>query len=99
VAGFLLSRQAEADLMDIAAYTLEAWGADRAIRYIDDFERTCERLAEAPQVGRACEQIRPGLRRMESARHVVFYRIDESGLLVTRILHERMLPERQTTCE
>jgi plasmid stabilization system protein ParE len=32
---------------------------------------------------------------MESARHVIFYRIDETGVLVSRILHERMLPERQ----
>jgi hypothetical protein len=31
---------------------------------------------------------------MESGRHVVSYREDEQGILVSRILHQRMLPER-----
>ena len=31
---------------------------------------------------------------MESGRHVVFYREDTGGILVSRILHQRMLPER-----
>jgi plasmid stabilization system protein ParE len=32
---------------------------------------------------------------MECGRHVVFYRKDAGGILVSRILHQRMLPERQ----
>jgi plasmid stabilization system protein ParE len=31
---------------------------------------------------------------MEIGRHVVFYREDTRGILVSRILHRRMLPER-----
>jgi plasmid stabilization system protein ParE len=31
---------------------------------------------------------------MECGRHVVFYREDAGGILVSRILHQRMLPER-----
>ena len=31
---------------------------------------------------------------METGRHVVFYREDARGILISRILHERMLPER-----
>jgi len=31
---------------------------------------------------------------MEQAKHVVFFRPVEEGILVSRILHERMLPER-----
>jgi plasmid stabilization system protein ParE len=33
------------------------------------------------------------LRRMEFGRHVLFYRIDGGGIFVSRILHQRMLPE------
>jgi len=36
----------------------------------------------------------PGLRRMEQGKHVVFFRREPAGILVSRILHERMLPER-----
>jgi plasmid stabilization system protein ParE len=38
-----------------------------------------------------------GLRRMEIGRHVVFYREDTEGILISRILHRRMLPERHVT--
>jgi toxin ParE1/3/4 len=81
--------------MDIGAYTLRAWGKDQTIRYIDDLETCCRQLADNPELGRRCDHIRPGLRRLEHARHVVFYRIEEGGILVSRILHQRMLPERR----
>jgi toxin ParE1/3/4 len=52
-------------------------------------------LAGNSTLGRECEHIRPGLRRMERGGHVVFYREDATGVLVSRILHRRVLPERQ----
>jgi plasmid stabilization system protein ParE len=30
---------------------------------------------------------------MEHGRHVIFYRIEPRGISVSRILHQRMLPE------
>ena len=94
MAAFRLSQRAEADLLEIGAYTLRRWGADQAIRYIDDLEACCRKLARNPELGRTCEHVRPGLRRMEHGRHIVFYRQDAGGVLVSRILHQRMLPER-----
>jgi toxin ParE1/3/4 len=52
-------------------------------------------LVDNPELGRACDDIRPGLRRMESRKHVVFYRREPRGILVVRVLHQRMLPEKQ----
>jgi toxin ParE1/3/4 len=80
--------------MDIGAYTLRTWGEDRTLRYIEDLEAGCQRLADNPAPGRPCDHVRPGLRRMEQGRHVVFFRREPGGILVSRILHERMLPER-----
>ena len=99
MATYRLSRLAEADLLDIANYTLQTWGQDQAIRYVDDLEACCRKLADNPELGRACDHIRPGLRRMEHGRHVLFYRIEATGILVSRILHQRMLPERQSIDE
>jgi toxin ParE1/3/4 len=93
VASFRFSRRAEADLLRIGAYTLRTWGENQAIRYLDDLEECCQILADNPALGRACDEVRPGLRRMERGRHVVFYRREASGILVSRILHQRMLPE------
>jgi toxin ParE1/3/4 len=94
MAEFRFSRVAEADLLSIGAYTLRTWGEDQTIRYIDDLEACCQTLADNPTLGRACDEVRPGLRRMECGQHVVFYREEEKGILVSRILHQRMLPER-----
>jgi plasmid stabilization system protein ParE len=30
---------------------------------------------------------------MEIGRHVIFYRLESKGISVSRILHQRMLPE------
>jgi toxin ParE1/3/4 len=96
VASFRFSRRAEADLLSIAAYTLRTWSEDQTIRYIDDLESCCQMLADNPELGRLSDDVRPGLRRMEHGRHVVFYREAAGGILVSRILHQRMLPERQS---
>jgi toxin ParE1/3/4 len=56
----------------------------------------CKRLADFPGIGRPCDEIRPGLRRAEHAKHVIFFGLDPEGSFVSRILHERMLPQRHT---
>jgi toxin ParE1/3/4 len=94
VASFRFSRQAEADLLAIGRYTIRTWGMDQAVRYIDDLEACCRMLAANPTLGRVCDDIRAGLRRIERGRHVVFYRQAVGGILVSRILHRRMLPEK-----
>lgn len=88
-----LSRRAEADLLNIAAYTFRTWGEAQTIRYLDGIEACCRGLAGDPPSGRTCDQMRPGLRRIEHGKHVVFFRIEKTRILVSRILHERMLPE------
>lgn len=88
------SQRAEADLLGIGAYTLEHWDADQAVRYLTALEACCQGLADAPSRGRSCEDIRPGLRRFEHGRHVVLYRQEAGGILVSRVLHQSMLPER-----
>jgi len=93
---FRFSRLAEADLLGIADYTLRTWGERQVIRYLGDLEACCKMLADNPKLGRTCDEVRSGLRRMERGRHVIFYRVNTEGIFVCRILHERMLPERQT---
>ncbi|HZT31698.1 MAG TPA: type II toxin-antitoxin system RelE/ParE family toxin [Bryobacteraceae bacterium] len=93
---FRLSRRAAADLLEIGAYTLRQWGEDQTLRYLDNLEACCRMLAGNPGLGRACDDIRPGLQRMECGQHVVFYRQESGGIPVSRILHRRMLPERQS---
>lgn len=86
------SRRAEADLFGITTYSLHTWGQDQTIDYLNDLEYCCQMLAENPGLGRSCPHVLPGLRRIERGRHVVFYRQEAWGIMISRILHERMLP-------
>jgi toxin ParE1/3/4 len=94
VAAFRFSRRAEADLLGIGDYTLRKWGAAQTSRYLDELEACCQTLADNPALGRLCNEVRPGLRRHEHRKHVLFYRQERGGILVSRILHQRMLPDR-----
>jgi len=94
MAKFRFSRRAEGDLFSIAEYTLHKWGKAQAARYLDELEACCRRLADNPSMGRLCDNIRPGLHRHEHGKHVLFYRQERGGSLVSRILHQQMLPDR-----
>ena len=89
-----LSSLAQADLLSIAEYTLKTWGQYQVIRYLAELEDCRDRLAANPSLGRPCDQIRPGLRRIEQGKHVIFYESQARGILVVRILHRNMLPGR-----
>lgn len=95
ISGYSLSKLARLDLIEIADYTLDKWGVSQAERYLDGLEDCFKRLVKNPEMGRACDRIRKGYRRIEQGKHVVIYRADAEGIFICRILHSSMLPERQ----
>ena len=79
--------------MEIADYTVDNWGAGQAERYLDGLDDCFKRLVQNPGMGRSCNTIRQGYRRIEHGKHVVIYRAEAGGIFVCRILHQKMLPE------
>lgn len=93
---YRISQGACRDLDQIARYTIKKWGVEQAGRYADGLQTLCELIARQPALGRTVET-RPGLRRTEHASHVVFYRVQAEGILITRVLHKAGC--RADTCE
>ena len=87
-----LTNMARADFSDILLYTRESWGDDQAERYLAILLDGLDLLAQRPGIGRMCAQLIPGLRRFEVGKHVIFYKPDSHGILVSRILHQNRLP-------
>lgn len=89
--------EAETDIEDAADYTAERWGREQARRYIGDIRKAIERLAvdglRYPEEAEAY----PGLRRMRSGRHFIFFLIDDDKVDVVRVMHERRDAVRQLT--
>jgi len=92
---YRLSELAESDLADILDFTTDMWGERQADRYLDRMVRCFERIAKMPSLGRSCDDVMVGIRRIEVERHVVFYRPHDKGVFIARILHDRMLVTSQ----
>jgi toxin ParE1/3/4 len=87
---YALSGKADSDILQIARDSVKQWGLARAEEYVLGLHQAFQRLAEFPDMGRDASHLRTGYMRMESMSHVVFYRKIESGILIVRILHNRM---------
>lgn len=89
---YRLSNLAANDFAEIYEYTLFTFGAHQADIYTDDLENALRLLASAPKMGRECPEIAESLRRHDHHRHAIFYRQQEAGIFVVRILHQQMEP-------
>ena len=87
-----VSVEAEEDIDLIAAYTTRTWGWRQTNEYLAKLEDGFDLLAMSPFIGRSCDSIRPGLRRFEIGKHVVFYLAQSDELLIVRVLQQQMIP-------
>jgi toxin ParE1/3/4 len=94
VNSYRLTPAAQRDLSDIWDFTQEHWDGVQAETYISELRAAVERIAEDPDRGRACDDIREGYRRYRIGSHLIFYRVAADGVDVIRILHQRMDPSR-----
>lgn len=90
MAEYRLSSRAEADLAEIADYTVETFGIEQARRYRDELESCFLTLAASPMIGRSADELGSNLRRYEHQSHIVFYLPSDLGVFVVRVLHQRM---------
>jgi toxin ParE1/3/4 len=90
MADFFLRPKARQDLEDIWLYTYETWGEEQAGSYIYDLDNGFRAIADNPEKGRSCDDIREGYRKYFVRKHIIFYRLGKKGIEIVRILHQRM---------
>jgi toxin ParE1/3/4 len=89
--GFFLTQKAKTDLKNIGRYTQKEWSIEQRDFYLTLLDNTFNTLAEFPDKGRKCDDIRVGYRKFRVGKHIIFYRVLESNdIEIVRILHERM---------
>lgn len=89
-----LSRKAQADLDDIRDYSLEQFGVEQAIKYLDAIEQTFRRLLDHPQIGSRQIDIGEAVRSYPVGDHRIFYEARPGQVHVIRVLHKAMDVER-----
>jgi toxin ParE1/3/4 len=90
----VVSPRAEDDIVGIAAHTLERWGERQMARYVDGLHARFVALARFPNSGRRRDELGRGYRSIVHASHIVFYKVMVRDLVIVRVLHGRMSPER-----
>ena len=90
----LFTPLAQRDLDDIWQYSANRWGEDKAEIYLRQIDAATSRLAENPSIARPCDDIRDGYRVLLCGSHSIYFRTTKDAVLVVRILHARMDPER-----
>lgn len=88
MAGFLLSKAAQQDILSIRDYTLETWGEDQARTYLTELRERLEWLAENPALGKKRDEIKAGYHSFPQGRHIIFYRISNDCIEVLGIIHQ-----------
>lgn len=89
-----LSQAAQDDLDAILDYTLGIYGQDQAERYYRGLSEAFHALDDNPRLARERPEFNPpGIRILPHAHHLIVYLIKQAGgVLVVRVLHERMDP-------
>jgi toxin ParE1/3/4 len=81
------------DDLDEQALYIARDSVDTALRFLDAAEGAFERLRFLPEIGRRRDFIHPELSGVRCwpipgfEKHLIFYRVDDSGLEVLRVLH------------
>ena len=83
-----LSRKAQADLDDIRDYSVEQFGVERAILYLDAIEQAFRRVLEHPRIGSRRADIRKAVLSYPVGEHRIFYEVRTDQIHVIRLLHK-----------
>ena len=89
----LYAPAARRDLTRLVRWSQERFGASQTLAYVAELERTIERLARSPRIGRLAGA-RPDVRRHVYRSHVIYYAPEGASLRIIRILHVRQDPDR-----
>jgi toxin ParE1/3/4 len=90
----VVSPRAREDMKGVATYTFNMWGEAQMSRYIDGLHARFAELARFPGLGRPRDEIARGHRSIVQGSHIVFYRTTTRELVIVRILHGHMDPDR-----
>ena len=90
----VVSHRAEADLREIWVYSFENWGEEQADRYLDQLDDGLQKCGVDPDAGKSRDEVRPGYRSMLVRKHVVYYTFTDGEVLIQRVLHGSMDPEK-----
>lgn len=88
---YRLSKRADEDFESIYLFGLLNFGLIQADAYADGLEKRFERIAEQPDLYPAIDHVKSGYRLSVYQGHSIYYRVEQTGVLIVRILRNQDL--------
>ena len=83
-----LSSAAQRDLLAIAEFSEENFGAHLAREFMAGFDRVFALLRDRPLAGQAREELGPDRRSFSHKPYRIIYQVSEDQVLIARIIHQ-----------
>ena len=87
---YVLSEEAENDLVEIYRYGFINYGESKADLYIKTIKSKCEFLADMPDFCPDRTEFKPPVKIHHHKKNLIIYIIESDYILIIRVLHERM---------
>lgn len=87
---YRITTKADSDLLDIARFTVRKFGIEQARVYKYGLNDCFEALTKNPDLARNASQYAPNLRRYAFKSDTIFFRPEEQGIAVIRVLHQKI---------
>ena len=92
---YTYSKRAAQQVASIYREIYENWGSKLADTYDKKISVAVAMLANNPDAGQNCDDIREGYQRFEVGSHIIFYRKRENDIFIVQIIHNRMDASRR----
>lgn len=89
MARFILTPQAQRELLNLWRYIDQNSGEARANSVLRRINRKIEALAQHPGIGRSRDELAEGLRSLPANPYLIFYFPIEDGIEVVHVIHGR----------
>ncbi len=94
MAAYVLLAQARKHLREIGEYTVAHWGKDQAKIYLKNMKMVFELLSQNPSIGTdRGDELQSGFASFVYKSHVIYYKREESKIVIYGILHHAMSPQ------
>lgn len=85
---YRVSKQAKNDLRHIGQYTQREWGQAQRRKYLSGLDEKFILLSDNPHLAAERHEFTPPIRVHHHARHLIVYVVDDTGILIVRVLHQ-----------
>src|SRR5260370_6073091 len=94
-----LSPEGEAELDEIWWFIVQSGGGvDTARRVVATIAERFHLLAAFPHLGRARDDLRPGIRRFTASDYLILYKVEGEDVLILHVVHGRRNMEVLLRC-